>query len=107
MLRVLSCVSGRLVPYEVEVDTAHVTRVGLRVSVELPVLRFAYRLDGDWVPLPVELDATILSDEHAATFVDGEPAAWGFTGAFLGLWVQDLGGDGAYADFDHATYHEH
>ena len=38
--------------------------------------------------------------------VDGEPAAWGFTGAFLGLWVQDLGADGAYADFDYATYLE-
>ena len=106
VLRLLSCVSGRLVPHEVSVDTEHVERVGLRVSVDLPVLRFAYRLDGDWVELPVELDATVLSDEHAATFVDGEPAAWGFTGAFLGLWVQDLGGDGAYADFDHATYRE-
>jgi xylan 1,4-beta-xylosidase len=38
--------------------------------------------------------------------VDGEPAAWGFTGAFLGLWVQDLGADGAYADFAEATYTE-
>ena len=38
--------------------------------------------------------------------VDGEPAAWGFTGAFLGLWVQDLGADGGYADFDQATYLE-
>ncbi|WP_232248292.1 beta-xylosidase family glycoside hydrolase [Streptacidiphilus rugosus] len=27
-----------------------------------------------------------------------------FTGAFVGLWVQDLGADGGYADFDHATY---
>ena len=55
----------------------------------------------------MELDATILSDEHAALIIDGEPAAWGFTGAFLGLWVQDLGGDGGYADFDLATYREH
>ncbi|MEK8104801.1 hypothetical protein NKG94_05635 [Micromonospora sp. M12] len=30
----------------------------------------------------------------------------GFTGAFLGLWVQDLGGDGVHADFDLATYRE-
>ena len=36
--------------------------------------------------------------------IDGEPAAWGFTGAFAGLWVQDLGREGAYADFDRAAY---
>jgi xylan 1,4-beta-xylosidase len=35
---------------------------------------------------------------------EGEPEAWGFTGAFVGLWVQDLGADGGYADFDSATY---
>lgn len=56
--------------------------------------------------MPVELDATILSDEYAARMTDGEPEAWGFTGAFVGLWVQDIGNDGGYADFDHATYRE-
>ena len=66
-----------------------------------------YDLGDGWRQLPVELDATILSDEHAALIVDGEPAAWGFTGALLGLWVQDLGGDGVWADFDYATYLEH
>jgi xylan 1,4-beta-xylosidase len=50
------------------------------------------------------LDATILSDEHASRQEPGEPEAWGFTGAFAGLWVQDLGADGGYADFDSATY---
>jgi xylan 1,4-beta-xylosidase len=59
-----------------------------------------------WRELPVELDATILSDEHAARIVSGEPEAWGFTGAFVGLWVQDIGVDGGYADFDYASYHE-
>jgi xylan 1,4-beta-xylosidase len=29
---------------------------------------------------------------------------WGFTGAFVGLWVQDLGAEGGYADFDRAVY---
>ena len=36
-----------------------------------------------------------------------EPAAWGFTGAFVGLWAQDLGREGAHADFDRATYRTH
>lgn len=58
---------------------------------------------GEWQELPAKLDATILSDEHAAVVVDGEPEAWGFTGAFVGLWVQGLGADGGYADFDSAT----
>lgn len=45
-------------------------------------------------------NATILSDEYAATLVDGEPEGWSFTGAFVGLWVQDLGAEGGYTDFD-------
>jgi xylan 1,4-beta-xylosidase len=28
----------------------------------------------------------------------------GFTGAMLGLWVQDLDSSGIHADFSHATY---
>jgi xylan 1,4-beta-xylosidase len=53
------------------------------------------------------VDATILSDEHAARRAGNEPnepEAWGFTGAFVGLWTQDLGADGGLADFDSATY---
>ena len=42
--------------------------------------------------------------DATATVVAGEPEAWGFTGAFVGLWVQDLGAEGGYADFDRATY---
>jgi xylan 1,4-beta-xylosidase len=108
VLELLSCDQGRLTSYPaLTVDTGLAGRAGLRVTFDGPVLRFAYDLGQGWQELPAELDATILSDEHAALIVDGEPAAWGFTGAFLGLWVQDLGGDGAYADFSHATYLEH
>jgi xylan 1,4-beta-xylosidase len=107
ILELLSCNSGRRMAYpELTVDVGQATWVGLRVTFDGPVLRFAYHLGDDWRELPVELDATILSDEHAAQIIDGEPASWGFTGAFLGLWVQDLGADGGYADFDHATYRE-
>ncbi|MBM7084983.1 glycoside hydrolase family 43 protein [Micromonospora humidisoli] len=108
VLELLSSDNGRRTAHpELTVNTGGVTRVGLRAEFDGPVVRFGYDLGAGWQQLPVELDATILSDEHAALIIDGEPAAWGFTGAFLGLWVQDLGGDGGYADFDRATYREH
>jgi xylan 1,4-beta-xylosidase len=107
VLELLSSDHGRRTAHpELTVDAADAARVGLRAQFDGPVVRFGYDLGAGWRDLPVELDATILSDEHAALVVDGEPAAWGFTGAFLGLWVQDLGNDGVYADFDHATYRE-
>ncbi|MDG4810671.1 glycoside hydrolase family 43 protein [Micromonospora sp. WMMD1120] len=107
VLELLSSDNGRRTPYpELTIDVSGVTRVGLRAVFDGPVVRFDYDLGTGWQQVPVELDATILSDEHAALIIDGEPAAWGFTGSFLGLWVQDLGGDGAYADFDLATYRE-
>ncbi len=107
VLELLSCNGGKLCDYpKLTVDIGDTARIRLRVTFDGPALRFAYDAGEGWCDLPVELDATILSDEHAATVVDGEPAAWGFTGAFLGLWVQDLGADGAYADFDYATYQE-
>lgn len=108
VLELLSSDSGRRTARpDLTVDATGATKVGLRAVFDGSVVRFAYDLGAGWQQLPVELDATILSDEHAALIIDGEPAAWGFTGAFLGLWVQDLGGDGGYADFDHATYLEH
>ncbi len=107
-LELLSSNSGKRFGYpDVAVDLGQRTRVRLRATFDGPVLRFAFHLGDGWQDLPVDLDATILSDEHAARVVDGEPAAWGFTGAFVGLWVQDLGADGAYADFDYATYLQH
>ncbi|MET7948526.1 glycoside hydrolase family 43 protein [Micromonospora sp. NPDC005324] len=107
VLELLSSDNGRRTAYpDLTVDADGVSRVGLRAVFDGPAVRFDYDLGAGWQRLPVELDATILSDEHAALIIDGEPAAWGFTGAFLGLWVQDLGGDGVHADFDLATYRE-
>jgi xylan 1,4-beta-xylosidase len=107
VLEVMSCDRGaRTQPPDCRVELPGVDRISLRVTFDGPMVRFAYRVaDGtNWRELPAELDATILSDEHAAQLADGEPEAWGFTGAFAGLWVQDLGADGGYADFDVATY---
>ncbi|MBF9130536.1 glycoside hydrolase family 43 protein [Plantactinospora sp. S1510] len=121
MLEVMSCDTGRRTPHpDCRVDVTGVDRIRLRVRFDGPVVRFAYSscpsvgsagvgaakgsAGDDWRELPVELDATILSDEYASILVEGEPDAWGFTGAFVGLWVQDLGADGGFADFDSATY---
>ncbi|MFC8618104.1 glycoside hydrolase family 43 protein [Micromonospora purpureochromogenes] len=106
VLAVLSCDSGRRTAYpEATVRLGRRARIGLRVVFDGPALRFWYDLGDGWRPLSPVLDATILSDEHAARAVDGEPTGWGFTGAFAGLWVQDIGADGGYADFDSATWH--
>jgi xylan 1,4-beta-xylosidase len=106
VLEALSCDTGRRIEHAAcHTSLAGVDRISLRVVFDEAVVRFAFATSpGNWQTLPVELDATILSDEHAAQVVDGEPEAWGFTGAFVGLWVQDLGADGGYADFDSATY---
>lgn len=75
-------------------------RIGLRLTFDGPVLRFAADTGDGWHDLGGDLDATVLSDEHADEIIDGQVRAFGFTGAFLGLWVQDLAGEGCHADFE-------
>lgn len=108
VLGLLACDTGTVaVVPGVRVDLTGVSRIGLRVTFDGPSLTFAYATDPalkDWQDAGPVLDATTLSDEYAATKADGEPEVWGFTGAFAGLWVQDLGAEGGYADFDRATY---
>ena len=109
VLAALACDSGRVgVVPEVRQDLTGVRRVGLRVRLDGPALTFAYATDpgaaSAWREVGPALDATTLSDEYAARVVAGEPEVWGFTGAFVGMWVQDLGAEGGYADFDQATY---
>jgi len=109
VLGALACDSGKVgVVPGIRQDLTGVRRVGLRIRLNGAALTFAYATDPDasstWQELGAALDATTLSDEYAARAVDGEPEAWGFTGAFVGLWVQDLGAEGVQADFDSAGY---
>jgi xylan 1,4-beta-xylosidase len=106
VLDLLSCDSGNVAVAEgcrVELSGQ---RFGLRVRLDGPDLTFAWAADGstEWRAIGPALDATTLSDEYAAQVADGEPAVWGFTGAFVGLWMQDLGAEGGFADFDRAVY---
>ncbi|UQU62745.1 glycoside hydrolase family 43 protein [Couchioplanes caeruleus] len=109
VLDVLCCDSGRVtVAQGTRVALGDVRRVGLRIRFDGPELTFAYTPDpgseAAWRQVGGTFDATTLSDEYAVTMVPGEPEAWGFTGAFVGLWVQDLGAEGGFADFDRAVY---
>ncbi|MBP7338489.1 glycoside hydrolase family 43 protein [Niveispirillum sp.] len=75
--------------------------VTLRAEIDYERLRFAFRVDGgDWVWLPQQFDASILSDEATS------PGAPNFTGAFVGMACQDMAGTRLAADFDWFDYRE-
>jgi xylan 1,4-beta-xylosidase len=67
-------------------------KVYLRLTVKNKHGRFSYaKEDKQWMDIPYQLDASILSDEYA------EPM--GFTGAFIGMSCQDMTDKSGYADF--------
>jgi xylan 1,4-beta-xylosidase len=107
-LNLLTGDSGRRIAYPEAVIPVEAERVGLRVTLDGERAMFAYDAGEGWQTIPVELDATILSDEYAShqgvTAGRDHP---GFTGAFVGLWVMDFGNDGGFADFDFASYTVH
>ncbi len=74
-------------------------RIYLRVSIKDKGMRFYYSSDGNaWSAIGPVFDATRLSDEYCKY---GE-----FTGAFVGLCVQDLHTRSKHADFDYFEYRE-
>ncbi|MEV0197850.1 glycoside hydrolase family 43 protein [Nonomuraea sp. NPDC050691] len=95
-------------------EGAEGAEVRLRVEFDGPVVRFfgahhdpelfGAHHGRELVHLGPELDATILSDEHADEHIDGHVRAFGFTGAFVGFWVQDLAGEGCAARFEQISY---
>jgi xylan 1,4-beta-xylosidase len=75
-------------------------RIHLRAEYNVDTLNFFFSLNGDtWKTLASELDATILSDEHAT-------AGLGFTGAFGAICAHDMSGRRIIADFDYFEYKE-
>jgi xylan 1,4-beta-xylosidase len=75
--------------------------IDLRVEVDYERLRFAYRpQNAKWIWLPEVFDASILSDEAT---IPGMP---NFTGAFVGMFCQDISGQARHADFDFFEYIE-
>ncbi|MCI1935062.1 MAG: glycoside hydrolase family 43 protein [Bifidobacteriaceae bacterium] len=83
------------VPEEVE-------KVWLRTKVRTSTYTYEYSFDGaEWIPIPVTLDAKILSDDYVVQTYGGF-----FTGAFVGLAAVDYAGYGQEATFDHFDYRE-
>ena len=81
---------------EQRIALPHAGTVHLRASVEDDCLRFSWSLDGiDWQEIPVNIDCGALSDEagHGANF----------TGTFIGVCCNDLGGTRKHADFDYLS----
>lgn len=66
----------------------------LRAEIDGTILRFHASPDGRvWRAIGPELDATKVSDDYGSTLH--------FTGAMIGIAVQDLGGNQLHADFDY------
>ncbi|MFD7706394.1 glycoside hydrolase family 43 protein [Streptomyces sp. NPDC059785] len=104
VLRVAGCDRGVLTVDEAgEEQLGDVRRLRLGLDIEGAALRFRYDVGDGFRPFGPALDATVLSDEHAAESEDAGIRAMGFTGAFAGLWAWDLTGGGRYADFDEAS----
>jgi xylan 1,4-beta-xylosidase len=72
-------------------------RCFLKVVVRDDKLQFYYSEQGDnWIKIGPALDFGQLSDEYKGKL--------GFTGAMVGICVQDLSNQQAYADFDYFSY---
>jgi len=85
-------------------DEVCLSRLRLGLDLAGGELTFRYDAGEGWRTIGAVYDATVLSDEHAQVFEDGQIRALGFTGAFLGLWAWDLTGGSHPADFDDASY---
>ena len=74
-----------------EVNLKNFDKYYLKANLDNTSLMFFYRNQGEdqWLQVGGVLDSTILSDDYAE----------GFTGMMAGLAVQDVSGQGGYADF--------
>ncbi|OBR62301.1 beta-xylosidase [Paenibacillus oryzae] len=94
-------------PLDAPISVEGWDRIYLKLTLDYSRLQFHYSSDGlEWLPVGPVLDAGKISDENAETVVGHYLLDQGFTGAFIGLCAQDLGGTGKYADFDYFAYRE-
>ena len=99
-LSVMRCERGNLTfPVEKEYTLDGLENIYLRITIKDDRIRLSYSRDGEtYYAVGFEEDASILSDEHASPI--------GFTGNFVGMACQDLGGTRLHADFDWFEYLE-
>jgi xylan 1,4-beta-xylosidase len=97
-LGLMSCERGNVTfPIEKEFPLTGWKRIFLKLEIDVMRINFFYSPDGiNWTRAGCELDASILSDEHALPC--------GFTGNFIALACQDISGGKLHADFDFFEY---
>jgi xylan 1,4-beta-xylosidase len=107
-LAILTCDRGEYdEPLEQEVCVEGWPQVYLKLKLHYERAQFYYSADGkSWTAIGPMLDAGRMSDENAEAKRDGVLLDQGFTGAFIGLCVQDLSGTRKHADFDYLAYRE-
>jgi len=75
----------------------------LKVHFKKDLIQFYYKQGASaWSVIGPEFDASILSDDYVQDASNRYRAA--FTGAFIGICVQDLEGHGHHADFNYFHY---
>lgn len=95
-------------PLDADITIEGWARVYLRLELDHAQAQFLFSRDGaEWQKIGPVLDATHMSDEHAEMMIGSVMLDQGFTGAFIGVCVQDLSGAGKHADFDYFAYWEH
>ncbi len=107
-LAILTCDQGQYdEPLDREVSIEGWNRCYLKLVLHYELAQFHYSRDGEsWTAIGPVLDAGKMSDENAESIRDGFLLDQGFTGAFIGMCVQDLSGRRKHADFDYFEYRE-
>ncbi|WP_078553777.1 glycoside hydrolase family 43 protein [Bacillus alkalicellulosilyticus] len=94
-------------PVDERISIEGVERYYLKAVLSYSDLQFYYSHDGEeWTAIGPVLDASTISDENAEINVNGYFLGQGFTGAYIGMCVQDLSGQKKHADFDYFKYEE-
>lgn len=94
-------------PLERDISVDGWERVYLKLTLNYETAQFHYSADGhEWTAIGPELEAGRMSDENAEAKRGGFLLDQGFTGAFVGVCVQDLSGARKHADFDYFVYRE-
>jgi xylan 1,4-beta-xylosidase len=83
-----------------DVPLSGLSRFRLKAVIDREFVQFHYvPAEEAWAPVGERVDITHLCDE--------DPEYIRFTGTFIGLCAQDLGGTRKHADFDYFAYREH
>jgi xylan 1,4-beta-xylosidase len=94
-------------PLETPISIEGWDQVFLKADIHYEELQFYFSKDGeDWSAIGPVLDASKISDDNVELKIGGILLDQGFTGAFIGVCVQDLSGQRKHADFDYFTYRE-